>query len=185
MHQRIRHHNQHPTGTAGVQLIVKNQAGLNGFTQPHFVRQQNPGCVTCCHFVGNVNLVWQVLCARTDQALSRGCPQSVKVLRSGHPQAKRTIAIKLAGKQPLMGGGKIHRTAEFYLGNLGQVFPAVIGVVHQHTTDVLHGSHSVAFAVKGLDRLTNLVDDPRQRGIVDGVGALLVRRRETQRYTAA
>ena len=68
---------------------------------------------------------------------------------------------------------------------MDQVLSAVIGVVHQHTADILHGPHDVTFAIEGFDSLANLVDDPRQRSIVDGVGALLIRRRETQRYTAA
>ena len=39
VNQRIRHHNQRPTGPAGVQLIVQDQASLNGFAQPHLIGQ--------------------------------------------------------------------------------------------------------------------------------------------------
>ena len=71
VHQRFRYHYQHPPRPQGMELVVQNQPRLNGFTKPHLVRQQHPGRVALGHFVGDVDLVGEVLGAGADEPLYR------------------------------------------------------------------------------------------------------------------
>ena len=59
MQQAGRYQYQYARGAAGQHLLLNDHAGFNRFTQSHFVRQQNAGCVALSDFVGNVHLVWQ------------------------------------------------------------------------------------------------------------------------------
>ena len=158
MDQRVRHHHQHPPSPTGVQLVVQDQARLDGLAQADLIGQQHPGGVTFRHLVGQVNLVRQVLGASADQALRRGGPEPVQMLQGGVTQAKCPVAVKLAGKQALMRGGEIDRAGQFHFRYLVDVF-AVVGVIHQHTTDVLDRAHDVSVTVESLDFLSLLIDD--------------------------
>ncbi len=138
---------------------MKNQTCLNGFTQTNLIGQQNPGSMPAGHFVGNIKLVWQVLGACPNQPLGRRRPQTVHVLQGGDSKPEGTVAIKLAGEEALMRGGKIHRARQLNLGNRLNIL-TVIGVVHQNAIEIFHCAHGIALTVKGLYFLALLVHDP-------------------------
>ena len=105
------------------------------------------------------------------------------MLQGRHPQPESAVSVKLTGEQALVRGRKIDRTGQLYLGDLLDIF-AVIGVVHQNTVEILNGTNNVTLAVKGLYLLTQLVDNARQRRIIDGIGALFIGRRKPQGNSA-
>ena len=179
VNQRIRHHNQGPAGAAGVQLVMQDQAGFDGFTQAHFIGQQYPGRMAPGHFVGDIELVRQMLGPGANQPLGRRGPQAVHVLQGRHPQPEGPVAVELAGKQALMRSGKVHRTGQLHFRNLVDIL-AIVGVVKQNAVQVLHGAHNVFLAFESLYFLTLLVHNPRQGSIIDGVGALLIGRGKAQ-----
>jgi len=131
------------------------------------------------HFLGDIDLVRQVPGARTDQPPGGRSPETILVLNGGVTQPERPVTVKLAGKQTLVRGRKIDRAGQLHFGDLVDVL-TVIGVVHEHTADIFHGPDDVAVAVKGLYVLADLEHDAGQGRVVDGIGTLLIRRREAQ-----
>jgi hypothetical protein len=97
------------------------------------------------------------------------------------PQTKSAVAIELAREKPLVRRGKVHRAREFDLGNFMQV-GAIVGVIHEHATNVLDRSNDVPLAVKGLNLLAQLIDDAGQRCVINRVGAFLIGGRKPQGY---
>ncbi|MNI56824.1 hypothetical protein D3C73_1118500 [compost metagenome] len=64
----FRHQDQHAIGAAREQLAVNDQTGFDGFTQAHFVCQQNPRRDTVGDFTGDVQLVRDRLRTHATQA---------------------------------------------------------------------------------------------------------------------
>ena len=101
------------------------------------------------------------------------------MLQRGKPEPESAVTVKLARKQALMGRREVHRTGQFDFGNRVQVL-AIITVVQQYATHILNRPNHVGFAVEGLDLFANLVNDPGQGRVIDGVGAFLIGGRKPQ-----
>jgi hypothetical protein len=59
VHEAVGYCNKNPGGAPGDELLMNDQACLNGLTKAHFIGQQNPGCEAISGFIGNVELVGQ------------------------------------------------------------------------------------------------------------------------------
>ena len=163
---------------------MKDQAGLNGFTQTHFIGKQYPGGMASGDFMGNIDLVRQMLGSRANQPLGGRRPQPIHMLQRGIPKPERAVTIELTGKQALVGRREIHGSGQFDFGDRVDVL-AIVRVIHQDTTHLLNGSDNISLTIVGLYFLAHLKHDAGQGGVVDGVGAFFVRRREPQCYPSA
>ena len=57
VNERVGHHHQYPARQTGVQLVMEDQAGLDGLAQAHLIRQEHSRRVAAGHLMGDVQLV--------------------------------------------------------------------------------------------------------------------------------
>ncbi len=84
----FRDQDQHAAGAARQQLAMDHQTGFDGFTQAHFVGQQNAWRNAVCNFTSDVQLVGDRLCAHATQAPERGLQLTAGVLERVVAQRK-------------------------------------------------------------------------------------------------
>lgn len=72
VYQGVRNEDESPLDTSRAQQAVQNQSRLDGFPQPHFIRQQDPGLPTRSHISGDEKLMGQERHAPTQKAVSGG-----------------------------------------------------------------------------------------------------------------
>ena len=109
-------HDQHALDPAGLQLAMDNQAGLDGLAQAHFVCEQYPGCYAVGHIAGNVELMFNRLCAHAGKAQQGGALDAAVVTQTFVSQAEPGQGIDLAGKQTVAGEAKLYEVVEHGFG---------------------------------------------------------------------
>ncbi|MNF60298.1 hypothetical protein D3C84_419120 [compost metagenome] len=145
----FRDEDQHAVGAAREQLAMDHQTGLDGFTQTHFVRQQNSRRDAVGDFASNVQLVRDWLSAYATQAPERRLQLAAGVFEGVVTQREPRQRVDLPGEQTVAGQTELNEVRQlgFRQGD-GFVLPVETVIDHQpvDVVDLLHG-HLPTFEV--------------------------------------
>ena len=151
VHQGVRHHDQHPAGAAGLQLLMENQTRFDGLAQAHFVGQQHPGRVAPRHLVGDVQLVADQVDARAAQALDLGAFALGAGAQRRQPQLEPAVRRQLIGEQTVHGAAEAQLMAQQGFRHRLHIVRLAggVGVVHHQPVVILGALHHQLQAVAG------------------------------------
>ncbi len=129
--QALRHHDQYALRAFGQQLLMQDQAGLDGLAQTHLVGQQHPRCMAIRHLVGNVELVRNQTGAPAGEAAQFGMCQPVEVLQCLVTQLKPPVLVNLSGEQAFCRPIQLQVAVELAFGQIDTVAGFVAAAVGQ------------------------------------------------------
>ncbi len=167
--QVFRDYDQYTVGAATEQLAVNHQACFDGFTQAHFVGQQNPWGDTVSDFTGNVQLVRDRLRTHATQAPQRRLQLTAGVFEGVVAQREPGQRVDLPGKQAVTGQTELDKVRQlgFWQGN-GFV-SLVEAVVDHQTVDVLDFAHGHLPAFEVDDGVTRREPYTRERCVAQRI----------------
>ena len=127
---------------------MKNQAGLNGFAQAHFVSEQDPRHQTASHFGSDVELVGNEINPAAHEPAHPGFAPAMLMAQRGHPEIEDFRRIELPGEQAFLGFVETDGVAQV---GLAQLPP--FGPVENKPSPLgyrLHDQHRFGMAFNGV-----------------------------------
>jgi hypothetical protein len=112
VHKTVRHDDQYPPRTAAQELLVQDQTGFDGLAEADFVGEQYARVMARGYFRGDIELMWQQLHARAQQAERRGLGMTVAVFERAEAQQETRVLIDLTGEQTVQRPAELDETIE-------------------------------------------------------------------------
>ena len=184
MQQALRHHDQHPPGAFGQQLLVQDQACLDGFAQSHFVGQQHARGVAAGNLVGYVQLVGNQAGTTAREAAQVGMRQAVGVQQGLVAQLECAVRVDLPGEQALCRTVQLQVAVELAFGQRYRVPGVVAAKVDKEPVLIVHATDAERHTCMTADLVTGAEGDPCQRRGLPRIGAGLANGVEQQRDRA-
>jgi hypothetical protein len=156
VHQRFRHHNQHPLRAFGEQLMVQNQTRLDSLAQTHLIGQQHPRRIAVGHLMGDIQLMRNQAGAAAGQAIQLGMRQPVAVLQGLITQLKPLIAINLAIEQTLRRTIQLQEIIQLPLLNFSQRTGLIPADVSEQAINLTNLAHTHLPAIMAGDGIAHL-----------------------------
>ena len=103
VHQRFGHQNQRAFGAANGEQALEDQAGLDGFAETHFIREQHARDLPARDFVENVELVRNQIDATAEKPAHFRLAELRLHFQRAMPQIENFGRIGLAGEQAFGG----------------------------------------------------------------------------------
>src|SRR6266404_4686719 len=102
MHERFGPQHQDPIRPSAQEQAVHNEAGFDGFSKSHFVREHHACGMSVSHLLRDVKLVRNEINATAEESAHRRLAREVKQIKCAATKLKGCRGIKSSSKQTLL-----------------------------------------------------------------------------------
>ena len=135
--------------TAGQQLLVQDEPGLDRLPEPHLVGEQDAGCMTPGNLMGDIELVRQEEGAWPQETAHSRMIQAIELSQRAVTQLEQVVLIKLATQESLAWPAELDVAVEHSFGKLA---PAAIITPAEVSQEAILLLHRIDHQLPALDR---------------------------------